>query len=150
MSWNTITTQNILDELLPQEAALIQNLQQDPQNSKLARILSEVINAARGDIIAGGGQLDQPGTIPDQLRDDVTCIARWKWITSLPQLKTMQTPERKQSATEGQERLNLVSQGKIKIELPQNPIQAQAPVNAAATVRPGRRVDEGLGRIGST
>ena len=140
-----------MSELTPIESATIQGVQ--GADDKLAGILDNVINAARGAIVAGGGQLDQPGLVPDQLRADVIAIARWKWLISLPDLgEGFQSKNRKEAHDDAQKRLDGVSTGKPKIELPANPLTGvKAPVNAVGIARPGRRINTGsFDRLGST
>ncbi len=150
MSWSVITESEVLEEFNPKEQALIANIQNAADN--LAPILQRVVNAARACVVAGGSQVDQPGTIPDQLRMDVISIARWKWLISLPQVnETLQSANRKNAHDDAMKRLDDVAAGKIKIELPANPVMQDAPVNAVATPRPGRRVNvEGFDRMGTS
>ena len=150
MSWSVITETDVLSEFNPKEQALIANIQNAADN--LAPILQRVVNAARACVVAGGSQVDQPGTIPDQLRMDVIAVARWKWLISLPQVnETLQSINRKNAHDDAMKRLDDVAAGKIKIELPANPVVQDAPVNAIATPRPGRRVHvEGFDRMGTS
>ncbi|HLX70776.1 MAG TPA: hypothetical protein VKV04_14200 [Verrucomicrobiae bacterium] len=150
MSWSVITESEVLEEFNPKEQALIANIQNAADN--LAPILQRVVNAARACVVAGGSQVDQPGTIPDQLRMDVISIARWKWLISLPQVnETLQSANRKNAHDDAMKRLDDVAAGKIKIELPGNPVVQDAPVNAVATPRSGRRVNvEGFDRMGTS
>jgi hypothetical protein len=115
-----------------------------------------VVNAARGNIVAGGNQLGPAGTIPDQLRSEVIAIARWKWLNSFPQIKSMQTAARKDAAKEAQDLLNLVASNKAdrpRVEIPDGStaIPTKSPVGAVGIVRPGQKLDtHGYGKIGST
>lgn len=151
MSWNTITAADVTNDLTPVEVATLQGLQESTAN--LDNILTNVVNAARGAIVAGGNQLDQPGTVPDQLRADVIAIARWKWLISLPDLgEGFQSKTRKDAHDDAQKRLDGVSMGKPKIELPDNPLTSvKAPVNAVTQVRRGRRIcTDSFDKLGST
>lgn len=150
MSWSVITETDVLSEFNPKEQALIANIQNAADN--LAPILQRVVNAARACVVAGGSQVDQPGTIPDQLRMDVISVARWKWLISLPEVnETLQSKNRKDAHDDAMKRLDDVAAGKIKIELPADPVVQNAPVNAVATPRPGRKVHaEGFDRMGTS
>ena len=129
MPWNVITTQDVLDELTPAEASLLQNIQganAGAPNGQLSRLLAKVIGAVRGQIKAGGNQVDQsnPLSVPDQVADDVTCLARWKWMLSVPQLKAMQTPERREAAQRAEKRFAGIAaygdKDRERTELPAN------------------------------
>jgi len=154
MSWNTIATAEVLNEFTQAEQATLANIQGG--GSSLAGILTNVVNAARGSIVAGGNQLGPDHTIPDQLRSEVIALARWKWLNSFPQMKNLQTPARKDAATEAQDLLNLVASNKAdrpRVELPAGgtAIATAAPVGAVGIVRPGRWVNtSGYGKIGQT
>ena len=128
MSWSIIDESEVLEEFNSKENAAINSIQGATDN--LAPILQRVVNAARGAIVAGGGPVDQPGTIPDQLRGDVISIARWKWLIAIPNNDSLQSKNRKEAHDDAMKRLDQVAEGKIKIELPGNPIVQDAPVNS--------------------
>ena len=114
MSWNTIAASDVLTEFTPQEQASLNAIQGSSGN--LGSILTNVIALARGNIRAGGYTLAPGSTIPDQLRLDVIAIARWRWLASLPALKSIQTDYRKEQYTEAMKRLDMVANQKINIE----------------------------------
>jgi hypothetical protein len=77
MPWELISTNDVLDEFTAFEIALLNKLQ--GSTNTIPRILTKVVKKARGQIKAGGNQVDQSGlTIPDALTEDVIAIARWK------------------------------------------------------------------------
>jgi predicted NBD/HSP70 family sugar kinase len=129
MSWSAITAVEVLQEFNPKEAAQIATIQGAADN--LTPILARIVNAARACVIAGGGQVDQAGKIPDQLREDVISIARWRWLISLPEVnETLQSKNRRDDYDSAMKRMDDVAAGKIKIELPTAPIVQAAPDNA--------------------
>lgn len=130
MSWSAITADEVLEEFNPREQAKINELQGSEDN--LDSILGRVVNMVRGCVTAGGGRVDQPGTVPDQLREDVIAIARWRWIISLPASddKTLQSDARKAAHDDAMKRLDKVSAGDIKVELPAAPVATASPSNA--------------------
>ncbi len=149
MSWNGITTADVLEEFTPQEIAALNGLQGGQEN--LAPILGRVVNAARGSIIAGGNRLGPEGTVPDQLRGEIIDIARWRWLISLPQMQRLQSAPRQAAFESAKATLEGVSKGEIRIEVPPNAMAQAAPVNAVATVRRGRRVrTESFDKLGET
>lgn len=111
MAWSTIAADEVLQEFTPQEKAALETIQ--GASTQLAAILARVVNSARGNILAGGNVLDATAsTIPDQLRTEIIALARWKWLTSFPQLKSLQTDARKQAADDAQALLQLIASRK--------------------------------------
>jgi len=83
MSWNALSTQDVLNEFTAAEQAVLQNIQ--PGSNELAAILDKTVKRVRSMIKAGGNPLDQTGlTIPDQLAEETVAIARWSWLNSFP------------------------------------------------------------------
>jgi hypothetical protein len=141
MPWSTISESDVLSEFNSKEQAQLVSIQGAVDN--LPAILGRVVNATRSSILAGGGQLDAAGTIPDQLRSDVISIARWKWLISLPQVnETLQSKNRKDAHDAAQKRLDDVAAAKLKVEPPSaaTVVATTAPTNAVAVPRAGRRV----------
>lgn len=150
MPWRTITSDDITNDLTPVEIAALQNLQ--GANDQLAVKLTDTINEVRDAIVAGGGQLDQDGTVPDLLRNDTINITRWHWLISFPQLKSLQTAARQSAFLASRARIDNVSTGKPKVPPPANPLTTTvSPVNAVAVARPGRRLrTHTFDRLGET
>lgn len=124
MPWREIKTNEVLADLTPMEQALLQNILVDTQNANLAAKVVSVSKQIRGQIKGGGNQVDQCSTfsLPDQVIDDAIHLIRWNWITSVSQLKTMQTPERREAAKNAEARFRgIAAYGDPKrerIELP--------------------------------
>lgn len=118
MSWSTIASAEVLNEFTPAEQAALNNIQatQPTASSALDTILNSTVQAARGAIIAGQNALDLPNTIPDQIRQDVIAIARWKWLNSFPALKALQTKGREKAHDDGQATLKAIAARDIKVE----------------------------------
>jgi hypothetical protein len=135
MSWQVITSDEVLQEWNTKEPELIQNQQAAQDN--LPAILERVVNATRSCVIAGGGRLDQAGTIPDQLREEVIAIARWRLLLSLPEVnESILSKSRKDAYDDAIKRIDLVAKGEIKIELPGQALDVASPANAIE-VAPG-------------
>lgn len=116
MAWNNLTTAEVLQEFTPAEQVTLQGIQGATGN--LADILLRAIQSARGAISAGGYELGSGVTIPDQLRGEVIAIARWRWLISFPQLKVMQTAERKAANDEAVKKLAAAANQEFNIESP--------------------------------
>lgn len=121
MSWSTITAAEVLQEFTPAEKATLDNIQASAQGeSNLSGILTRTVNKFRGAIRAGGQTLSTTdGEIPDDVRDNVIAHARWTFLISFPQLKVMQTVERKEAFNEALKTLEALRQpGKFNVESP--------------------------------
>jgi len=116
MSWNIITDNDVLDEITPAENAALKNIQ--GVTDKLPRILARAIAKFRGAILAGGMTLGDDGKVPESIADDVVSFARWKFLTSIPQAKAMQTEERKLAYTEALKVLEKLRAGEFNVESP--------------------------------
>jgi hypothetical protein len=150
MSWQSITAADVLTEWNTKEPALVKNQQAATDN--LPAILTRIVNACRGAVRAGGGQIGPDGTIPDQLREEVITIARWRLLLSLPEVNdSMLGKARKDDYTAAQQTLRDVAEGKLKIEVPDTALPTPGPGNAVSIPRPGRPVNSsGFGKMGTS
>jgi len=131
-----------MDELSPVEVATIENIQGN--SDPLPGIITKVISKVRGMIKAGGNPLDQTGnTIPDQLVEEVVAMARWKWLNSVPALKSLKTKERADANTAAEALLKEISSNspnRPRTELPATADAVASPVNAISVARRGRHL----------
>jgi hypothetical protein len=142
MSWKIIQSSDVEAELLPAELQQLNAL--EGATTLLDNILIKTINRVRGQIKAGGNQLDIAGTIPDQLESEVIAIARWRWLISFPELESIQTPARQKAHDDAEAVLKEISSNRPerpRVELPAQPDTTAAPTNAVAVGRPGRKID---------
>lgn len=106
-TWTAPATTDVLSEFTPQEAASIRGVQ---SADNLAAILARAVAAVRLAIESGGYALDADATkIPPGLHSECIAIARWRLLISLPQLKAMQTEERKKAFEDAEARLALIA-----------------------------------------
>lgn len=124
MSWIAITDIDVLDEITPAENATLKNIQ--GATDKLPRILQRAVGKFRGAILAGGMTLGAADTLPESIADDVVAFARWKFLTSIPQAKAMQTEERKLAWQEALKVLELLRTGKFPVENPADSSASQS------------------------
>lgn len=142
MAWNPLTSADVLAEMTPIEAQTLNNIA--AAQPILDKVCLNVVNAARGSIQGGGNQLDQAGTVPDQLRDQLMDLILWRWLIKFPQMKAFQTPERKAAAEECRRTLKDISKKdsdyRVELPAPATALSTAAPVNAVQIARPGRHV----------
>ncbi|MDE2098229.1 MAG: hypothetical protein KGL39_13320 [Patescibacteria group bacterium] len=107
MAWRPITTTQVLAEFTPQETAALNAIQ--GVATALNQILTDTVGEFVGAMNAAGYAVNTDGTIPDQLRRQVIARARWGWLISFPQLKSLQTDGRKKAADDAAAMLEKVA-----------------------------------------
>ena len=112
--WSTPSKDDAL--ISPQEKASLSAIA--GAADALQRILDQEIAAARGAILAGGGRVDQDGTVPDQIIPDLLAIAAWRYLNSYPALKSLQTAERKRLYQDARALMKQISRSEVRVELP--------------------------------
>ena len=125
MAWETLTTADVLSEFTPNEAAALRNLQgsgsgSGPPFTNIDVIVARSIDEVRGYIQGGGYEVDQidETTLPKALFADTIAIARWRVLIAVPQLKQLQTEERKKAFDDAIAKLNLIVNQQFSIEPP--------------------------------
>src|SRR4030095_12148697 len=114
MPWITLTTDDVLSEFTPNEAATLRNLQgsgSGPGYVNVDVLTARTIDEVRGFIMAGGYAVDETAedTLPKGLFADAIAIARWRVLISAPQLKQLQTEERKKAFDDALAKLNKIA-----------------------------------------
>ena len=137
MSWNTLATTDITAEILPDEVTMLNTIQ--GSSSILATILSTVTAELLAQILVGGNQIGQPGTVPDQIRSDAIALVRWKWFCSLPKTD-LQSEFRRAQHDEAVKRMEKIRDGKEKVEIPAQPQSATGPSFRMEAIRRGHRL----------
>ncbi len=133
MSWEVLTTEDVLVEFTVAEATSLRNLQGSGSGSgapfyNIDAIVVNVIDEVRGYITSGGYAVDAifDNTIPTGLFNDAIAIARWRVLIAVPMLKQLQTEERKLAYEAALKKLQLIAEQKF---VPEPPIPD--PVNRA-------------------
>jgi len=91
-------------------------------------------------ILVGGNQIGQAGTVPDQIRGDAIAIVRWRWFCSLPKTD-LQSQFRKDQYESAQSHIEKIREGKEKVEIPSNPQNVTGPSFRIEAIRRGHRLD---------
>jgi len=125
MSWEILTTEDVLSEFTISEAAAIRQLQGSGTGSgfPFANIdmkVSHVVDEVRGYIIAGGYAVDPilDTTIPASLFEDAITIARWRLLIATPSFRQLQTEERRLAFDAAIKKLLLIAAQKFFVEPP--------------------------------
>lgn len=144
MSWTAINTSDVLDELTPGENSTLENIH--GATAKLAHIVTRAVAKFRGAILAGKMELGEEGKVPESIADDVVAFARWKFLTSIPQARTMQTEERKLAWQEALKVIAELRTGKLAVESPSDgSAQSGAPVTLVS-----KDQEHPFGQLGTT
>lgn len=125
MSWEILTTEDVLSQFTMAEAAAIRTLQGSGTGSGFPFVnidmkVAHVVDEVRGYIIAGGYSVDPilDTTIPVGLFEDAISIARWRLLIATPSFRQLQTEERKLAFDEAIKKLMLVAAQKFFVEPP--------------------------------
>jgi len=125
MSWEVLTSEDVLSEFTVAEASSIRSLQGSGSGSGLPFgnidvIVATAIDEVRGYIIAGGYPLpaSPDNALPAGLFADAIAIARWRLLIATPSFKQLQTDERKEAFELALKKLALISQQQFAIEPP--------------------------------
>lgn len=99
--WTAPAATDVLQEFTPMEKATLNAIQQAA--TQLPAVLANIVEIARKAYRDGGREVSAvAGTIPAGEFSRVIAWARWKWLVSFPQLKTLQTDGRKQAAADAE------------------------------------------------
>jgi hypothetical protein len=137
MPWNTLQVTDVTAEILPDEVTMLNSIQ--GSGGILSALLSTVVAELQAQILVGGNQIGQAGTIPDQIRGDAIAIARWRWFCSLPKTD-LQSEFRRQQYAGAMKRLERIREGKEKVEIPSSPQAVTGPSFRVETVRRGQEL----------
>jgi len=125
MSWEILTTEDVLSEFTLSEAAAIRQLQGSGTGSGLPfanidEIVVHAVDEVRGFIIAGGYAVDLilDTTIPIGLFEDAIAIARWRLLIATPSFRQLQTEERRLAFDEAMKKMFLIAAQEFFIEPP--------------------------------
>lgn len=166
MSWSSITADDVLSEFTPDEAEslrTIQGAEADPVDN-LPLILARTVAEVRDYIRSGGYALDTTGTtLPLGLHSDAIAIARWRWLISMPQLKSLETDVREKAFKRALAKLDKIAGSNFAVEPPasenttgrrggnwssENPlIMRTHPVPPASTQYPAQSTDYANGNV---
>lgn len=117
-NWNIFTEADVLKEFTPGERATLNNIQ--GATNGLPDICTDVIAEFRQAISDAGTDISgaTAGTIPAGFKAKAVALARWRWLISIPQAKSMQTPERKDAAEKAEELIKDIASSDRKVAAP--------------------------------
>jgi hypothetical protein len=138
MSWNPLAATDVTAEILPDEVAALNTVQ--GSTAILSGILTNVVAEVQASVLVGGNQIGQSGTVPDQIREDVIALVRWKWFASLPKTD-LQSDFRREQYNAAVKRLDDIRTGREKVEIPTNPQNVAGPSYRMESARRGHRLN---------
>lgn len=90
----------------------------DNSNTVGAEVLLNVVREFVGAMQSGGYPVNTDDTIPDVVRNHVINRTRWLWLIEFPQLKKLQTEERREANTAAEKVLQQLSTREMNVEPP--------------------------------
>lgn len=123
MTWIAPNAADVLSELTPAEGLKYQNLLGGASpGEKITPILDRVVAEIRGYIISGSFAVDaDTSLIPPSLVSDAVAIARWRYLTSVPDLQAVQSDARKAAFDAAMAKLMMIAKGELYVEPPVDP-----------------------------
>ncbi len=120
MAWIEITPAFVLAKLSgPEVERLNAAALGDGQTDPLAEIIADVVEVVRGRVAANRqNALGAGATVPSELKSQTLAIIRGEFLTRIPGLKALLTPERKDAWDKALDDLRDAAKGLIAIEAP--------------------------------
>lgn len=120
MSWIAPTGEDVTSELTPAEVTKFQTVLGGANSTdRIVPILDRVVSEIRGYIIAGGYLVDSDESlIPKGLVADSVAIARWRLVTTFPDLQPLQSDARKAAYDAAMKKLDKIANQDWTPELP--------------------------------
>lgn len=117
-NWTQLTAADVMKEFTPSEQKTLENIQGATNGlaSVCENVVSEFVQAISdaGTNISGASA----DTMPEGFIAKAVALARWRWLISIPQAKSMQTPERKEAAEKAEELINDIATDKRPVAAP--------------------------------
>lgn len=125
MAWIELTESHLGERLAAAELAALQSAAVGAYGNTVPDVLASVVAEVRGRVAANGrNQLGASGTIPDELKAAALAIARWRILSRLPGMKSLQDEARRAEYSDALALLAAVADGKFAIQKPSEPIDA--------------------------
>lgn len=138
MAWITLTETHLGERLAAAELAALKTAATGAYGNTVPDVLAATVAEVRGRIAANGrNQLGAAGTIPEELKAAALAIARWRILSRLPGVKSLQDDARRAEYNDALALLAAVARGEFAIIQPETPLDADtgAPVPDAGDPR---------------
>lgn len=119
LTWTAISAADVLVEFTPAEKSAIDALQ--GVTTSLATIADRVVQEFRQAIVDGGGQIENASTIPPGFEAHAVALARWRWLSSIPSLKHLQSEPRQKAAEKAEALIEAIADGTRRVAPPSSP-----------------------------
>lgn len=129
MAWITLTEAHLGERLAAAELAALQSAAVGAYGNTVPDVLASVVAEVRGRV-AVRYPLGEAGTIPEELKAAALAIARWRILSRLPGMKSLQDDARRTEYVDGLSLLEAVANGKFLIVAPEDPLEADTGVPA--------------------
>ena len=123
--WITLQPDDLASRLAAAEYAALQTAAVGAYGNTIPNVLNDVIAEVRGRVAAcKSNQLGPEGTIPEELKATALAIARWRCLSRLPGMKSMQDEARRVEYSDALALLADVAKCAFAITQPTAPIEA--------------------------
>lgn len=123
MAWIVPSENDLGERLAAAELTALQNAATGAHGNTVPDIMTSVVAEVRGRVAANKqNRLGAAGTIPEELRSAALAIARWRALSRLPSLRSLQDDARRMEYTDALALLASVARGEFAIEQPEDPI----------------------------
>ena len=124
MAWITLTEANLGERLAGAELAALQTAATGSAGNTVPHVLESVVAEVRGRVAAySRNKLGPAGTIPEELKASALAITRWRILSRLPGMKSLQDEARRAEYADALSLLSAVADGKFAILQPETPLE---------------------------
>lgn len=121
MAWIVPSENDLGERLAAAELTALQNAATGAHGNTVPDIMTSVVAEVRGRVAANKQNLlGAAGTIPEELRGAALAIARWRALSRLPGLRSLQDDARRMEYTDALALLASVARGEFAIEQPED------------------------------
>lgn len=119
MAWITLSESDLGERLAAAELTALQSAATGTHGNTVPDVMTSVVAEVRGRVAANKQNLlGAAGTIPEELRSAALAIARWRALSRLPGVRSLQDDARRQEYTDALALLAAVARGEFAVEQP--------------------------------
>lgn len=139
-TWRTISAEEVFSAEERAQSPALANA-----GATIEGVLQRIVAGCRESVRSGGNYVDpRPGTIPDQLREEVISIAAWRSLMKIPKLDALMSKQRQSDYDQALAKMDMIASND-----PKRPRIGAA--NVSVSTIPGQKARaKGYGKMGTT